>query len=120
MGVNESYLDDLVHDDGDEEVEEDGGDVLEAVGVEHHVHVLGAAAGGRRGHRQGHVVVQRDEQRRHRGRDLKKDKVSLSMNDVYFKSCVNSLNQNIDFSFVWWLYCRVRFQDTYLLRLEMS
>lgn len=68
-----------MHDDRDEEVEEDGGDVLEAVGVEDHVDVLRAAARGRGGHGQGHVVVQRDEQGRQRGGDLKESKL---LNDL--------------------------------------
>ena len=106
-----------MHDDGDEEVEEDGGDVLEAVGVEHHVHVLGAAAGGRRGHRQGHVVVQRDEQRRHRGRDLKKVKEFPSLSS---KLVLLRLWKLIDIEIVLFSEWLNIFQDTLLLLLQMS
>ena len=56
--VEHVLLDDLVHDDGDEEVEEDGGGVSQAGGVEGHVD---GPAGGHLD-REGHVVVQRDEQ----------------------------------------------------------
>ena len=54
------YLNDLVHDNRDEKVEEDGGDVLDPSLVEGHVHGLA----GSDLHGKTHVVVQGNEQAR--------------------------------------------------------
>ena len=66
--VQEILLDNLVHDDGDEEIEKDGGHVLDAGGVHDRLSQVGRSALGRR--RRRHVVVQGDEKAGHRRRHL--------------------------------------------------
>ena len=59
------YLEYSVHDDGDEHVEEDSADVLDAITVEGHRHFF-----ARLGPVHCHVVSHGDEQLRHRLRYL--------------------------------------------------
>ena len=58
-------MDNLVHDDGDQKVEEDGGDVLQAGGVEDELLRPGGSV-----ERDGDVVVKSNEERGQRGRHL--------------------------------------------------
>jgi len=63
--VQQVLLDDLVHNDGDQQVEEDGGDVFDAGSVDDGlVNVGHGGVGG--GRSQGDVVVKGDEQGRDR------------------------------------------------------
>jgi hypothetical protein len=56
--VQKVFLNDLVHDDGDEKVEEDGGDVLESRVVEDELLGAGGSVEG-----DGDVVVESNEER---------------------------------------------------------
>ena len=64
--VEQVLLDDGVHHDGNEEVEEDGRDVLEPGRVESNVHKVA----GLDLHRDGHIVVDRNEDGGQRRRHL--------------------------------------------------
>ena len=65
--VQHVLLYDLVHDHRDQEVEEDGWHVLDPGRVEGHVD----GPAGLHLHREGHVVVQSDEEGGQGGRDLR-------------------------------------------------